>query len=78
MQTLLAFINDPTVDPVVSAGCLPAMKPIDFGQHGAADAAKVLNYPELDISDLFVSTGSRPMDTCFRWPTHEALRATRL
>ena len=54
MQTLLAFINDPAVDPVLSADCLANMKPVGFGQDGAANAAKLLHYAELDMSDPFV------------------------
>ena len=54
MQTLLAFINDPAVDPVLSADCLANMKPVAFGQDGTADAAEALHYPELDMSDPFV------------------------
>jgi hypothetical protein len=54
MQTLLAFINNPTENPVLSANCVSDMKSISFGQHGAADAAKTLAYPQLDMSDLFV------------------------
>lgn len=54
MQTLLAFINDPAVDPVLTANCLANMKPIGFGQDGAANAAELLHYPELDMGDPFV------------------------
>jgi pimeloyl-ACP methyl ester carboxylesterase len=46
MQTMLKFMLDPGTDPVVSAGCLDDMKPIDFGTRPEL-------FPDLGVEDLF-------------------------